>query len=64
MPQFAVNNNKSLFTKFSPNFITKILHAYMSFEKVEFLDVSICEQTHNQKALEISQNMQTISEFA
>ena len=63
MAEFAANNNKSNSTKLSPFFATKSLHPRISFDKVELFDASTCEQIFNQKALDISGNMQTTWEF-
>ena len=63
MAEFAANNNESASTKLSLFFDTTGLHVYMSFERVELLDASICKRILNQKALDISRNMQTTWEF-
>ena len=60
MAEFLTNNNKSALIKFFLFFTTKVLHLYMSFEKVKLLDVSICNRIFNQKALDISRNIQII----
>ena len=63
MAEFAANNNESASTKLSPFFATKGLHPHMSFDKVELSDTSTRERILNQKALDISGNMQTTWEF-
>ena len=63
MAEFAANNNESASTKLSPFFATKGLHPRMSFDKVELSDASTRERILNQKALDISGNMQTTWEF-
>ena len=63
MAEFAANNNESASTKLSSFFATKGLHLRMSFDKVELSDASTRERILNQKALDISGNMQTTWEF-
>ena len=63
MAKFAANNNESASTKLSPFFATKGLHPCMSFDKVELSDASTRKRILNQKALDISGNMQTTWEF-
>ena len=63
MAEFAANNNESASTKLSPFFVTKGLHPRMSFDKVELSDASTCKRILNQKALDISGNMQTTWKF-
>ena len=63
MTEFAANNNKSVSTKLFLFFVTKSLHPYKSFEKVKVFDIYNHKRIFNQKALDISRNMQIISEF-
>ena len=59
MAECAANNNVSAFTKLFPFFTIKGLHPNMSFDIVELSDISICERIFQQKALDISVNIQT-----
>ena len=63
MAEFAANNNESASTKLSPFFATKSLHHCMSFNRVEISDASSRKQIFNQKALDISGNIQITWEF-
>ena len=63
MAGFAANNNKSASTKLSLFFATKSLHPHISFHKIEVSDTSTFKRIFNQKALDISGNMQTTWEF-
>ena len=47
MAEFAANNNESASTKLSPFFAIKSLHPYMSFDKAELSDTSICKRILN-----------------
>lgn len=44
MAEFEANNNESISTKFSLFFATKELHSYISFDKVELFNDSICDK--------------------
>ena len=47
MAEFAAYKNKSVSAKLSPFFATKGLHPCMSFDKVEFSNISTCKQIFN-----------------
>lgn len=64
MVKFAANNNKLASTKLSPFFAIKGLHPCISFDTVEISDASNCKRIVKQRALDISENMQTTWEFA
>lgn len=59
MAEFVANNNVSASTQLSSIFATKGLYSYMSFDIVELFDTNTHERTLQQKALDISGNMQT-----
>ena len=61
--EFVANNNELASTKLSPFFATKSLYIYMSFDKVELFNANTCKQIFNQKALDISRNMQITWKF-
>ena len=63
MAEFAANNNKSAPIKLFLFFAIKDLNLRMSFNRVELSDASICKRIFNQKALDISGNIQTTWKF-
>ena len=63
MAEFAANNNELASTNLFSFFATKSLHPRISFDKVELFNISTRKRIFNQKALEISGNMQTTWEF-
>ena len=60
MAEFTAINNKSTSIKLSSFFAFKDLHLHISFNKMELSNASTFWQIFNQKALDISGNMQTI----
>ena len=61
--KITANNNKSASTKLFLFFATKNFHLYISFGKVKLFNISTCKQIFNQKALDISGNMQITLKF-
>ena len=64
MTKFVANNNKSAFTKLFPFFATKSFYPYISFVMVDLSNTSTREQILKQKALDISEKIETFWEFA
>ena len=64
MAEFAANNNQLPSIKLSSFFATKSFHSRMSFDMVDLSDISICERILKQKALDISEKIETTWEFA
>ena len=57
---FVATNNKSSFTKLSPFLTLKSLHLYISFDVIDFLDITICKQINKKKAMDILEAVQSI----
>ena len=57
MAKFATNNNDSSLIKLSPFFALRGLHPWMSFDVVDFLDTTTCEQINKKKTIDISKAM-------
>ena len=60
MAKFAANINNFTSTKLSLFFVLKDLHPCMSFDVINFLDIIICEQINQKKAIDILKSMQSI----
>ena len=55
MAEFAANNNDFLSTKLSLFFTSRDLHPQMSFDVVDFSDISIYKQINKKKVINISE---------
>ena len=60
MAEFAANNNNFTSIKLSPFFASKSLHLQISFDVVDFLDITTHEQINKKKTIDISESMQLI----
>lgn len=57
MTEFAVNNNKSIFTRLLFFFALKNLYPHISFDLVNLSDFTICKQINKKKAINISKTI-------
>ena len=53
MAEFAVNNNNFLLIKLSPFFALRGLHPQISFDVIDFLDITIYKRINKKKAIDI-----------
>ena len=60
MAEFAANNNNSAAIRLSLFFALRNLYLCMSFDIINLLDTTTCEQINKKKAIDISKSMQSI----
>lgn len=59
MVKFTANNSESASAKTSALYTTQTVYPCMSFDIVDFSNISTYEQNFKQKALDTSKNMET-----
>lgn len=64
MAKFVANNNKSAFTTLSPFFTSKNLYPRISFDIVNFSDITTSKQVNKGNAINILEVVQSIWKFA
>ena len=60
MAEFAANNNNFASTKLSLFFTSRGLHLHISFDIIDFSDITTCKRINKKKAINISESMQSI----
>lgn len=53
MAEFAANNNDSISTKLSLFFASKDLYLYISFNIIDFSDITTCKEINKRKTLNL-----------
>ena len=57
MAEFAANNNDSASTRLSLFFASRGLYLQISFNIIDFWDITACEQINKKKTNDISESM-------
>lgn len=57
MAEFVANNNNFIFIKLSPFFASRDLYTQMSFDVIDFSDITMRKQINKKIAIDISKTM-------